>query len=316
MKLNKKIAVPFLSTVVGLSLIGGVGGAVAWYQYNSRVTASFIGTAVANSGVLQIGHMENSGIVWGRDYIQGDATVNKLAPVTFGQLNQDLSLPGPAYGYPEAGKGDYVTGWTTATANVDYVQFDIYLRAYQADANATTTNGYKQVVKDVYISDIVMRDAIADANKSVAPALRMHIDVDGGKKFLLAPSAVTDLALSSKLDLDRDGEIDKVGGYAWNEGRLSEVVYGNENDKQTATAMANIVQERDSQGEMPDPSSPSEKLICRTKENGEQKITITIWLEGWHKLNNGTSESAIWEVTKTKDVAVQAGLTFDVGKFR
>ena len=315
MKLNKKIAVPFLSTVVGLSLIGGVGGAVAWYQYNSRVTASYIGTAVANSGILQIGHDENDTIVWGRDYVQGDETLNTLAPVTFGQLGQDLSLPGPAYAYPEAGKGSY-TSWQQAVANEDYVQFNVYLKAQQADATATETGGYKQIVKDVYISDIVMRDAIADVDKSVAPALRMHIDVDGGKKFLLAPQAVTDLELSAKLDLDRDGEIDKVGGYAWNSGRSADVTYGNAGDKQNAPAMSSIVQARDEHGEMPDPSSPSDKLICRTKENGAQKITITIWLEGWHKLNNGTTESAIWEVTRTKGVKVHAGLTFDVGKFR
>ena len=315
MKLNKKIAVPFLSTVVGLSLIGGVGGAVAWYQYNSRVTASYIGTSVANSGVLQIGHMGASSIEWGRDYVQGDETLNKLTPVTFGALNNDLSLPGPAYAYPEAGKGSY-TDWQTAEAGVDYVQFDIYLRALQADATATQTNGYKQVVKDVYISDIKMQDAVANVDRSVAGALRMHINVDGGKKFLLAPAAVTNLALSGELDLDRDGESDQVGGYAWTQGRTSTVTYGNAEDKQNATAMASIVTARDEHGEMPDPENPGQNLICRTKEVGEQKITITIWLEGWHQFDTTATYPALWDVLKTAGVKVQAGLTFDVGKFR
>ena len=59
MKINKKIIVPFLSTVVGLSLAGGLGGAFAWYQFNSQVRTGFIGTSVADTGLIQIGYKDS-----------------------------------------------------------------------------------------------------------------------------------------------------------------------------------------------------------------------------------------------------------------
>ena len=74
MKINKKLFVPFLSSVIGLSIAGGLGGAFAWYQYSSQVTTSFIGSSVADTSILQIGHLEENQTThldemkWGRDY--------------------------------------------------------------------------------------------------------------------------------------------------------------------------------------------------------------------------------------------------------
>ena len=87
MKFNKKVLIPVCATAMGLSAIGGIAGAVAWYQYNSKVSASFVGASVADTGVLQIGHKENanSDISWGRDFYAGDDAA-KLVPVTFGAL--------------------------------------------------------------------------------------------------------------------------------------------------------------------------------------------------------------------------------------
>ena len=56
MKVNKKLIVPFLSSVIGLSIAGGLGGAFAWYQYNTQVSVSFVGSSVADSSV----HMYDS----------------------------------------------------------------------------------------------------------------------------------------------------------------------------------------------------------------------------------------------------------------
>ena len=117
MKMNKKIIIPLFSTIAGLSLIGGTSGAVAWYQYNTRVTTSFVGTSVADSGVLQIGYKAegSSSIAWGRDnYETGSTNDNKLEPVTFGALGTGNALPSTAYANPEAGKGLY-SQWVAAT---------------------------------------------------------------------------------------------------------------------------------------------------------------------------------------------------------
>ena len=88
MKNNKKVLIPLLATVAGLSIVGGVGGAVAWYQYSTRANASFIGSSVAESGVLQI---SRDGVNWGRDayYKQDDPSyVQSFSPVTFGYTKQ------------------------------------------------------------------------------------------------------------------------------------------------------------------------------------------------------------------------------------
>ena len=205
MKINKKIIVPVLSTVMGLSLIGGVSGAVAWYQYNSRVTTSFVGVASANSGLLQI---SADGSTWKKDL--GLTPEKNLIPVTFGEtMTANSALPANAYSTPEAGAGNYTTKkWQTAVANKDFVQYDIYLQALQLN----NANGQmERVARDVYLSDIVMNATAATttAGKAeIVDALRLHLAVDGGSNFFISKGTVSEMALSGYLDLDGDGEDD------------------------------------------------------------------------------------------------------------
>ena len=134
MKINKKVLVPVFATAMGLSVIGGITGAVAWYQYNSKVSTSFVGTSVADTGVLQLGRKElvvddngdavdadsdghqDETIVWGREFTKGNA--EHLIPVTFGACEERMDdvldengdptgeqvkhyiLPHTAYSYP------------------------------------------------------------------------------------------------------------------------------------------------------------------------------------------------------------------------
>ena len=139
MKFNKKILIPLISTAMGLSVIGGIAGAFAWYQYNSKVNISFVGASVADVGVLQLGQKEKmvdengdpvmddpvspavqkETSVWGREFTK--EKTDHLIPVTFGACekredpvldeNGDPTgdtvdhyiLPNKAYSYPEAG---------------------------------------------------------------------------------------------------------------------------------------------------------------------------------------------------------------------
>lgn len=310
--MNKKIIIPLFSTIAGLSLIGGTSGAVAWYQYNTRVTTSFVGTSVADSGILQIGYKADSSspIAWGRDnYETGSTNANRLEPVTFGALGTNNALPSTAYANPEAGKGAYEQ-WVTATKGKQYIQYDIYLRARQADA--TEESGYKQVAKDVYLSDIVL-DAVTTGKTSIQDALRVHLAVDGGSNFLISRGTVTDLALSGNLDLDGDGQPDKKGGYAWSTDKDTAVVYGRSGEKQTTLGINDIKATRGADGEF----NPAQNTkICSTLADGDQKITVTVWLEGWQTYGEGTAASAIWDVFKTADSTIHVGMTFDVGQFR
>lgn len=246
MKTSKKIIIPFFSTVVGLSLAAGIGGAFAWYQYNSQATASFVGSSVADTGVLQIGwktledtdHDESTPKVevmhWGRDFSITGAQA-KLTPVTFGGLLTDDSdpsnvktkvLPQQAYAYPEAGAATgyeigtvQKPGWVAAEAGKQYAQFEVYFRALAADATApgdaanNISEGYKLVERNVFLSDYICKSV--ENNKVADEALRIHLDIEDNENRLLSKTAVNDLELYGGLDLDADGEKDKAVVTAW-----------------------------------------------------------------------------------------------------
>ena len=348
MKINKKLlVVPFLSTVVGLSLAGGIGGAFAWYQFNSQVTASFVGSSVADTTLLQIASTRSGAGTtespytynWGKSFYKTGTYNNtnkfKLIPVTFGQLvtknGKSNCIPNAyAYGYPEAGgqAGNGYENWQHINPNEGFVQFDIYLRALKADKT--------QIDLDVYLSDItieaVMADenqtSEADANKDVSKTVRVHLDVSGTEadcpNRLISKETVTDLPLYGKLDLDGDGEPDKTKGYGWE--NPSVITYGTPGDTQTTTSIENTVQARDANGLMP--STANGKRICRTLTgNGAIKITVTTWLEGWATYLTGDDDdpattdidesvTSVWDPTKTSGIDIRVGLTFDTGKIR
>ena len=328
MKINKKLVVPFMSTIVGLSIAGGLGGAFAWYQFNSQVRTGLVGTSVANGGVLQIGVMENSTIQWGTEKYIRNAS---LVPCTFGQLKSDGSLPlAYAYGYPEAGQqgpNDYTTGWTKVLANQGFYQYDIYLRALKADKNAAGDSnngiapGYKLVEQDVYLSDMVLEDAANTEDRTVAEALRVHYQVENGKNALISKTAIPQTAplnLYGQLDLDADGQPDVYDGeYNWTGAARTPMTYGVLNDIQTTKGISDVVQARDEDGKMP--ASDNGKCICTTSTSTMTKITITVWLEGWSLLQVDEADptpttSAVWNPKKNAGVDVHVGMTFDAGR--
>ena len=171
--MNKKFIIPLFATVVGLSVVGGISGAVAWYQFNTRVNASFVGTSVADSGVLQISSQQDTG--YGRDvYNTNSKNDNKLTPVTFGYGDttngRGASLPNKAYCYPEAGEKD-MEKWTEARKDYEYIQFDLYLKAQQISGNTTT-----DAAVNVYLSEMFLESQ--DALKpDIAKALRVPLAV-------------------------------------------------------------------------------------------------------------------------------------------
>lgn len=328
MKMNKKLVVPFLATIIGLSIAGGLGGAFAWYQFNAEVRTGFMGSSVAEAGVLQIGHIDNNSgnMVWGNDYfIKSETSTPKpLVPVTFGQLLYNDGLPTDpvthdllAYGYPEAGAqtvAGYTQGWKRMVANQDgFYQYDIYLRAREDDK--TQPDGYKLSSQAVYISSATLEDVTG--NNSVTNAIRVHLAIDDGssiKNVLISKkehsvAKSTALPVFGNLDLDGINGIDTLDVDTWDPRYGDPVLYGINNNYQETTQaydyvdsehpennITGIVQPRLDGGLMPDPSTDpvaAQKLICQTKTVGQPtdmiKITVTIWLEGWETLNSGAA---------------------------
>jgi hypothetical protein len=303
---------------MGLSLVGAITGVVAWYQYSTRATASFIGTSVANTGLLQIGKKTGTNTyTWYRDLSGATLTEttngNKLTPVTFGAI-ADGTIPGTAYMQPEAGtkRGDTdaYANWKHAKAGEEYLQFEVYLQAKKVANNATT--GADELVEvPVYLSDITLADVTS--GKLASEALRVHIAVDGEttSTFLISKTSQTQLPLYGNLDLDGDGEKDVVGGYQWEEGRNALLEYGKNGDTQTTKGISELVVARDESGNITGTDLANKKILT-TKSTGPTKLTITIWLEGWHFYSG--SNTAIWDGTKTANTNVNVGLTFDVGR--
>ena len=307
MKFNKKIVVTTLSTVMGLSIVGAISGTVAWYQYSTRATTSFVATSVANTGVLQISKTGNDA-TWVRDLGNSDtgSADNKLTPVTFGGIDKDDALPAKAYFRPESGYGAY-SDWTEATAGKEYIQYSFYLRAVKVDSSSSDT----LVAKDVYLSDITMQ--ALGTNTIVDSSMRLHIAIDGGSNILISKTAVTDLATYGKLDLDGDGKADKVHGYQ-GISATGECVYGVENSVQNTYGISDWKATRDGDGFA---AADAGKKLFTTKTTGATKVTVTIWLEGWAQLHPQADPSevkAMWDPTKTVGVSINFGLTFDVGK--
>ena len=340
MKMNKKLIVPFLSSVIGLSVAGGLGGAFAWYQFNSQVTTSFVGTSVAEGGLLQIGHMEDTTMVWGRDYAKPNID---LLPVTFGALgkrasdNKENSLKtSKPYGRPEAGKqagNDYTKGWEVMESG--YYQYDIYLRALEADASAPgvpaqgIAPGYKAVVKPVFLSDIVINAPTeaptTDGGKHISDAVRVHLDVEGTTtpNRLISKTKIENMELYGELDLDGVGGLDTYTGYTWETPSTDPIIYGINGEKQTTAGITDVVQARDASGNMPDSpiTNPNAKCICYTKDGTDgytTKITVTVWLEGWQLLNNDpedhTEQGKVWNPILNAGLQIQVGMTFDAGR--
>ena len=317
MKLNKKVLIPVFATAMGLSVIGGISGAVAWYQYNSKVTTSFAGASVADTGVLQIGVMEASGIKWGRDVYDLDQD-NKLYPVTFGKLEED-DLPANGKMYPEAGQYGY-TGWQEAVAGTHYFQFELYFRALQTNSNENDA-GFTAVERDVYITESILKcvkldDGSDDATKDADSALRIHLQVENQPDVFLSKEG-GELNLYGNLDLDRNEELDTYHDTLFNtlpsgahDG--DPIMYGIENEKQETVAIDNslLASRNASTGAI---EGGTALFHTTDDENAPVKVVMTVWLEGWALLHDDKAE---WNPYYSAGTRVQAGLQFDTGIFR
>ena len=332
MKNNKKVIIPLLATVVGLSIVGGVGGAVAWYQYNTRVNASFVGSSVANSGVLQI---STNGTSWHRDvyYKDNPNFVQDFAPVTFGSdgdnhVEASEALPNNgafAYAYPEAGHGSY-SEWTKVNpaenATGEYIQYKIYLRALDLNNRPDVTEGDSQTklgAHDVFLSEIILdgkknmdTNEHPTYNEEIGKALRIHLDVKGGKKFLISQSGST-VQLGDNLDLDGVDGLDRESKWAWEypEQEPPLINYGVMGATEDSYSINDIKATKNSAGdfEFADNADKEARRICTTSAAEATEITVTAWLEGWEKLEEKVPYEAA--ATQPDQAAVEADIAKD-----
>lgn len=238
-----------LTSATLLTFMGTVAGSVAWFAYNTRVTASYQGTAVSSSEQLQIGietdrDLESVGLTtelvggvnyaWspagtGIDYaaisyylsLEGYAT-NKLAPVSSNEYtNGDtLTLTDTlVYAHPQNNR---------AADHIDYVKIPFVFRIIRSSMVIGEPD-YFAKNENIWITDAVAeaRDVLEDGE--IYKAIRVHFD--GENKFILNPSAegaASYTNVGGLLDLNRDGYYDYDGS------TKNEYVYGSVSNESAA----------------------------------------------------------------------------------
>lgn len=319
----KKIVVSTMALVMGAALAGSISGTVAWYQYSTRASVSYVGVSKHNSHALQI---SLDGEDWGSTFTSSELKAAALAaaggtgheaeahdgenfsPITNGAANSGAEALGASwYGNPKCGNFEYAK-WEAADARA-YLQFDLYVRVL--DVNGAETPAY--LAKDLYLTDFTIETTTTSTKikgADFANAFRVHISDQTNYLLLANDEYTTDL--HGKLDLNNDGELDGKadlpGGYEWDLAgdTTDQLNYGgdsaiNQVTKDIADYIAN-----DTGAEI-DTSSATK--IATTTTSGAKAtalhLTFTIWMEGWAELENGVADNAdssspfqVWDVAK------------------
>lgn len=338
MKTNKaKLSVLMLAMVSVMSLAGSVTGTLAWYQYSTRATAGFIGSSKSVTKNLQISTDKTT---WKSDLTSDelyaaaqkkagregkpDTTVGTaFSPITSGAMEKDAAL-GKLYDEPQYQYESY-DKWHEAS-KTKYITFDLYFRYVQK------VNGKEELVsRDVTLTDLTI-EGIGDNGTDLSSTIRVHFSSE--KTNALASKLGKDTLTGGKLDLNGDGKFDTKNRYEW-ETDKGDLIYGDngengENNIQKAYkstveksnegTVTGLLSEVDTTGDL-----KGGIALCTTQASTEtetgtttltpaepQKLTVTIWLEGWQKIGEDTKAS---EGVNPKNAAMWADDLFKKGIF-
>ena len=314
MKMNK-IIIPAAMLAVGVALVGSVSSTLAWYQYSTKAQAAFIGTSVGKSENLEIKTIDGENTKWKSNVtaaevnkLAGITNVNKkeLIPITTGQLGADEALPAQFYSGIETGVAGYgEQDHEHIATNKNYVQFTLNIRYKKIEANT------EYLKKSLKLIDLTIVD---ESGYDLSEAVRVHFAAAGAtpKYNLFAKNSSSDAqivtATGGKLDTDSDGALDKELKYEFAETPAQEVVYGFADSTQTALNANNVAT-----------SKPEIGILPAENEEG-LAVTVTIWIEGWTKLqkfptdtvndNGSPARAAIWDPTIYSNAVFNVGMRF------
>lgn len=323
----KKIVVSTMALVMGAALAGSISGTVAWYQYSTRASVSYVGVSKHSTHALQV---SLDGTTWGTSFASADIKAAALAatrtdpedpltadatkahdgenfsPVTPGAANSGTEALGATmYGNPKCGNFAYSL-WEAADARA-YLQFDLYVRVLDVDGAETPV----YLAKNLYLTDFTIETtttATKIKGSDFANAFRVHVSDQTNYLLLANDEYTTDL--HGYLDLDNDGDDDTLAdadkNYEWTENANVKQYYGGDSAiNQVTKDIADYI--ADDSGAEIDTSSATK--IATTTTGGAKatalKLTFTIWMEGWAELENGVTDNAdssspyqVWDVAK------------------
>ena len=303
--MNKKIVVPTMAMIMGAGLVGSISGTVAWYQYSTRAIVSMMGSSLGVNRNLQIALGDAPGE---DDWKTEIKTADILAELGRASIQMNPTTVAGGYVKNAAVTGDFKANpkkyqvntddWFDA-ATTDYVDFDLWVRAYE------DTNGTKTLVsKNLGLLDAKISNPSTNTKSDISEAVRVAISNATDDKHVVLAAKSSSTTLHGQLDLDNDGEADKEYGYSEEPGvTLQTLTYGS------------------GAGTTYDLSTEAATLFCTESNNANNqdiisggislgktgaagvKLNVKIWLEGWQELGGST----LW------NVANYVGATFFVG---
>lgn len=262
--INKsKLITAVLSSVAVLSMVGSVSGTVAWYQYSTRSSVSYSGASAKCTENLKvrlyrapveedrahgIEEVKEYKTEWKSDlrladvqkFIADERNTEDYAlrPVTSGELDEN-KVATEFYAQPKRYTAK-TSDWGKAT-KMDYVELPLQFRVEDNNGNAATNREYLE--KNLYLADLTMESKDVDGKKDITDALRVGVDATEDVTFSAHGEEVN---VYSKLDLDGDGELDKMNDatgldYDFDDQR-AEIVYGDADKaaKSTKAVKANF----------------------------------------------------------------------------
>lgn len=292
--MKKKIIVPALALLAGVSLAGSITSTVAWYQYSTRTQAAYLGVSGGTSENLQMRFLKDgqaaeagwtSRITYQQmeEYLSGTAYGSKMRPITTGDFEKDDAL-GSFYGNPKAGEVSEAN-WKAAE-NADKVVIPLQLR--YVEKNATETNFLAKEVKlsDLHIDKHVSTNDISDAIRVHFSAIQDDAAASTAKNYLFSKNGGS-IDTHGQLDLDSEPGDDYYydDKYGFNGGVKQYYDYGSGEQEAYAFDAAN-----------------QQSLGSTVATAGKYlNVTVTIWVEGWQELLDLDSatpgaKSSVWDL--------------------
>ena len=318
MKLNKnKIIMSAMLTLIGSSMIGSIAGTVAWYQYSTRASTSYVGASAKCTELLEVKigdgdfktNLSSTDVI---NYLKAQTRYStnpdktaQLVPVTAGAQAKDDDL-NTLKGNPSYLISSDYAKWNDAS-DTDYVTFPLTFRLRSVDGEATPT----LLSKDLFLTDLLLQEDASNATgkEDISDALRVHLSC-GTKNFLLAKDAAIETTTFGPLDLDGKDGVDKAStrGTAYSFETLSDFTYGTADSKEYAYKLSDIAPTDTARNGV----LTGGNALGTIPSTGTLDVNVTIFLEGWQKL--ASPADAVWDASKYIGSMFDVGMTFAVTK--
>ena len=333
---SKHLWIAGFSLVTSVALAGTVTGSFAWYNSVNSLNVNYIGVTSSTTDVLQIHRGDDDNVNSlsrtdvrnlihkqslddlgddDLDEVVAGETIHQygshLSPVTSLKQDRGQALES-LYDAPQMLRNDWYEAYKS-----HYIRYTLPLRAVSgsdASAEAIRKDDAPVESKTVYLSDLTLledtpndKDGKADISNAIRVQITSKNSADGLNHHVLMSKNGATISTYGALDLNGDGKADTYhdrytfdSEYVFQYGRT-------QGDTQSSYAI-DKVRTIDSEsglvtGGMPLGVTPSE---------GYLNLVVTIWLEGWEKLDESL-DYPTWSSNLYSETHFNIGMRFATG---